>query len=326
MQYNRLGRTGLQVSAACIGTMTFGGQVDLQTAGQCVNLALDQGVNFFDTADVYYDGQAEIMLGKALGARRKEAIVASKVGLGSLSKDAPNGIGLSPGRIRRHVEDSLARLGTDYLDILFLHKPDPLTPIEETLYALDCLVRSGKILHIGLSNFAAWQMCQAAYESEKAHFARPALAEMVYNLLTRDLEQEVIPCLQALDMGLIIFNPLAGGILTGKHLPQSAAKNSRFSRQEFAGYRSRYWDEENFSALEQVRVLASQAGIEPTELALRWCVSQSAVSSVILGFSSPGQLQQNLHALEQGPLDSTTLAGCQQIWRQLKGNRFAYNR
>ncbi len=321
MEYNYLGGTGLKVSRVCLGTMTFGSRMaDQKDVDTAVAMALERGINFFDTADQYVDGRSEEMLGKALGARRREVVVASKVGYPCMDKKE---FSLSRGSILAGVDGSLKRLGTDYLDIYYLHSPDYNTPLEESLEALNDVVRQGKVRYVGMSNYAAWQMCQALYVCRDNHWAAPVVSETCYNALTRGAEGELVPFLQEKKIGMTVFNPLAGGMLTGKHKRGAPTAGTRF---ENPNYQQRYWREDNFRAIDQLTALAGRVGTSLLSLSFRWCLSRPWVSSVITGFSSLEQLQANLEALEGGALPAGVMEECDQVWQSVSGGRVQYNR
>lgn len=321
MVENHLGRTGLNVSRICLGAMNFGSRITRQPeVDQAVAMALEAGVNFFDTADQYADGRSEEMLGKALRGRRGEVVIASKVGYPCMDKKA---FSLSRNSIIQGVEGSLRRLGTDYLDVFYLHAPDYGTPLEESLAALNDMVRQGKVRYVGMSNYAAWQMCEAVYLCRENHWAGPVVSETCYNLLTRGAEAELVPFLKEKGIGLTVFNPLAGGMLTGKHKRGAPTPGTRF---ENPNYQKRYWREDNFRAIEALSVLAGELDTDLSALAYRWCLSQPWVSSVILGFSSVEQLRANLAAASDEPLPAPILEKCDAVWAGVNGGRVQYNR
>ncbi|MGH9454794.1 MAG: aldo/keto reductase, partial [Terriglobia bacterium] len=214
-----MNHTELRVSRLSFGTMSFGSQADQAAADRMTAQCLDAGINFFDTANMYNHGRAEEVLGKALGARRKDVVLASKVR--NKMGEAPDESGLSRAAILRAIDASLARLGTDYLDIYYLHWPDYTVPIEETLTAMDELIRSGKVRYPAVSNYAAWQVCQIHCISDKRDFKPPYISQPMYNLLARAIEDEYLPFAKEFGVAVIPYNPLAGGFLTGKHARQS---------------------------------------------------------------------------------------------------------
>ena len=295
MQYKRLGRTGLKVSEICLGTMTFGSQANEQASRAIVKRALEAGVNFFDTADVYNAGVSEELTGRALKDVRRDVVLATK--LHGRMGPGPNDLGQSRKHIMDAIEQSLRRLGTDYVDLYQVHRFDPEYPLEETLRALDDLVRSGKVRYIGASNFAAWQLCTALWTSDKLGLARYDCVQPRYNLISRAIEPELLPLCQAQGVGVIVYNPLAGGMLTGKHQRQAPpTAGTRFEMN--AMYRNRYWQERVFDAVERFQGLAAQSGHGMAQMALAWTLAHPVVTSAILGASRVEQLDETLPAVE----------------------------
>ena len=303
MDHVRLGRTGLQVSRLCLGTMTFGVQADEPTAAAILDAAAAAGITFLDTADVYpiagtyqTNGHTEEILGRWLKGRRHDFIVATKC-FGTMSERR-----WDRGNSRKHVLDavdaSLRRLATDYVDIYQLHGPDPETPIDETLRALDDVVRAGKARYVGCSNFLAYQVARALGRSEALGLARFDSVQPRYNLLFREPERELLPLCREEGIGVIPYNPIAGGLLSGKH--RAAAEPSGVNRFTIgkAGeiYRGRYWHEEMFDTVEQLRGLASEAGLEMVTMAVAWVLANPAVTAPIVGASRPEQLAPALAA------------------------------
>lgn len=321
MEYINLAGTGLSVSRVCLGTMTFGGQLNEEGSIEVIKSAIDSGVNFFDTADIYTGGQSEIITGKGLKGLRDSVVLATKVG--GPSEPGRNGSGLSRKHIISSVEKSLTRLDTDYLDICYMHFPHSITPIEESLEAMTSLINAGKLRYFGMSNFAAWQMMEALWISDKRNFIAPSLTESVYNLLTRGIESELVPFLQEKKLGLAVYNPLAGGLLTGKHGKEGPLENTRLSER---GYFQRYWNEGSMSAMDDLSEIAKNAGMTLLELSLRWLASYSYVSCIILGVSRPEHLSQNLSCVEKGALSPEILKQCDEVWKKLDGDRFSYHR
>ena len=299
MKYNQLGRTGLLVSELCFGTMTFGGkgfwtvigQLPQAAADNLVARVLDAGVNFFDTADIYSEGESEKILGNALGKRRKDVVLATKVN-GRMG-DGPNEIGLSRGHIMRAVDDSLTRLGTDYIDLYQIHGFDPLTPLEETLRALDDLVRCGKVRYIGCSNLAAWQVMKSLWVSDRHNLHRFESLQAYYTIAGRDLEREIVPLLADQQIGLLVWSPLAGGLLSGKFNRESKGpENTRRADFDFPPVdRARA-----FAAVDVMAEMAAARGATVAQIALSWLLHQKAVTSVIIGAKSEAQLTDNLAA------------------------------
>lgn len=321
MVYTVLKGTGVTVSNLCLGTMTFGEKVEETLGVRMVHAALDAGVNFIDTADRYQAGESERIVGKALQGRRSGVVLASKVG--SPMGEGINCDGLSRRHIVRGVEDSLRRLRTDYLDLCYMHRPDPRTPQEESLEAMAQLVRDGKARYIGVSNFPAWRV-QAQVDAAR-HYGRigPVVTQNVYNLLARRLEEELAPMCAQNGLGLVAYNPLAGGLLTGKYGGGQAQDGTRFAQSEI--YRQKYWHKENLAAVEELARVAQRHGMTLLELALRWCVQQPHVSATLLGASSMEQLQQNLAAAQGPPLEEALLRTCDTIWQRLRGPATAYH-
>ena len=326
MEYTKLTGTGLEVSRICLGAMMLGGQVGDAEGIAAVKYAMDEGVNFIDTANGYTGGRSEEIVGKALQGSRDKVILATKVGSRlNVANNPPNERGgLSRRYIISELEKSLKRLNTDYVDLYYLHAPDAGTPVEESLDAMDTLVRAGKVRYIGASNYAAWQLCQMYYTARPLGRNYPVVTQMVYNLITRGIEQELLPCLREHKMGLIVFNPLAAGFLTDKYRDKQKLPNTRFANDKM--YSDRYWNQDNFEAWDDVQAIARGAGISMMELAMRWLYSIGGVDVIITGFSSLEQLKQNLKSLDSGKLDSVVMAECDKVWQRLAGTRFKYNR
>jgi len=325
MKTQRLGRTGLKVSHVCLGTMTFGNQCDEATSFAIMDRAFEAGIFFFDTADVYplgatpeQRGSTEVIVGKWLKARglRDKIVLASKC-RGQMG-EGPNEGGLSRKHVIAAAEASLRRLGVDYLDLYQTHQPDPETPIEETLGALDDLVHAGKVRYLGCSNYPAHQIGKALWASDKHGYARFESDQPRYNILYREIENEIVPLCRAEGLALIVYNPLAGGFLTGRYTPgQAVSSGTRFSLNQ-AGkfYQQRYWQEAQFSAVEQLKAFFGARGRSLTEVALAWVLAQPAVTCAILGASRPEQLAQSLPGatLELAPEE---LEFCNEIWFNL---------
>ncbi len=323
MKMKRLGRTGLKVSEVCLGTMTFGNQCDETTSHAIMSRAFDKGVTFFDTADAYplggtleMTGRTEEYIGTWLKGRREQIVLATKfygrVGSG------PNDQGGSRKHIVRAVEDSLRRLQTDYIDLYQMHRPDPETPIEETLEALNDLVRSGKVLYIGCSNFPAWQLCKALWKSDVRALARFDCVQPRYNLLFRHIEAELLPLALNEGVGVISYNPLAGGVLTGRYQPGSTPQEgTRFTLRD-AGklYQARYWQEAQMRAVDELKAFCQEHQLAVAQVALAWVLAQPAITSAIVGASKPEQLDQTLPAVDL-TLDEQTRTLCDRIWYTL---------
>ena len=322
MQYNPLPQTNLKVSLLGLGTMMFGDQTSEADSLAIMDYAYSQGVNFFDTANSYNQGESERIVGKGLKGRRDKIILATKV-FNQMGDDL-NSKGLSRHNILSAVDASLKRLDTDYIDIYYMHAPDPDTALEESLETMSGLVKSGKIRYIGVSNFAAWQIADMLAICDRRNYVAPAITQNVYNLITRGVEGEFLPFLKAHKIGMTIFNPIAGGLLAGKHKPGQPAENTRFSNSPM--YLKRYWSDRNFSALEQLTEIASQNGLSILELALKWCAMQPEVTSIISGISRLSQLEQNIAVLEKEDLSTDILAACDEVWEMLGGTGFKYHR
>lgn len=303
MEYRRLGDSGLKVSAIGLGTNAFGKRADEQMSTNIIHGALAAGVTFIDTANIYAGTESERIIGAALKGRRHQAVLTTKAGL-------PRGAGVyERGSSRRHLmnelEDSLRRLGTDYLDLYQIHTFDPETPLEETLRTLDDMVRSGKVRYIGASNYYAWELMKAVGISDRLGLARYVSMQTSYSLADRTPERELIPTCLDQGLGIIPYFPLAGGILTGKYgTPQAAPSGSRADTDP--GFR-RFLGEETVSLGQQVASLAEELGTTASALSLAWLLRRPAVSTVIVGATRVEQLQSNLASLEL-KLDDETLA------------------
>ena len=317
-----LSSTGLKVSRLCFGTMTFGGQTDESTSVQMVEHCLDSGINFFDTANVYTGGMSETFVGRALKGRRHRVILASKVA--NKVGDAPDQKGLSRPAIRRAIDESLKRLDTDYLDLYYMHLPDYTIPIEESVDAMNELVKEGKVRHVAQSNYASWQVVEMHWIAAKHGYAPPVVSQPMYNLLARGIEQEFLPMSKDFKIANVVYNPLAGGLLTGKHSSQEPLRGSRFDKNKM--YLDRYWHADDFSAVEAVREISQKSGRSMVSLALCWLLHHTAIECVILGASKIEHLEQNIAASQEGPLDAETLAALDKVWERLRGVTPKYNR
>jgi len=323
MEYRLLAHTDLKVSRLSFGTMTFGAQTDEAVARRMVARCLEAGINFFDTANIYNQGRAEMILGQALAGRRQNVILATKV-RGQM-ENAPEETGLSRVAIHRAIDSSLRRLATDYVDIYYLHQPDYDVPIEETLAALDELVRVGKVRYPAVSNYAAWQVGEIHWLCEKRGFKPPYISQPMYNLLARGIEEEFLPFCKRFGVAVVPYNPLAGGLLTGKHArARGPIAGTRFDGNKL--YLDRYWHDDYFAAVEELAAIAREAGKTLVELSFQWLLSQPQVDSIILGASRLEQLEENLKACADGQLDAVTLSRCDAVWRRLRGVTPKYNR
>ncbi len=291
MRYKRLGSSGLKVSALGLGGNTFGRYVDEAETARIVHHALDRGVNFFDTADVYSNGVSEQFVGKALRDRRDRGLIATKVAM--KMGEGPNDQGLSRGHLLAGVDASLARLGTDYIDLLQVHRWDPETPIEETMRALDDVVRAGKVRYLGCSNFAAWQLTQALWVSDRRGYAPFVSVQPRYSLLDRAIERELLPACRAFGVGIIPYSPLAGGILTGKYRGGARPAGTRGADQEGADFFARQLAGKDEAAVDRLAAWAEARDHTLGDLAIAWLASRPEVASVIAGVTSPEQVETN---------------------------------
>jgi aryl-alcohol dehydrogenase-like predicted oxidoreductase len=326
MDYRQLSRTDLRVSRVCFGTMTFGKPVDQPTANRMVERCMEMGINFFDSANAYQHGEAERLLGNALRGKRQDVIVSTKVE--HKMGEGPDEAGLSKRAIFRAIEDSLRRLQTDYLDIYYLHQPDYGVPIEETLEAMDSLVRQGKIRSIGISNYAGWQVCEMHWIAEKSGYQAPVIAQPMYSLVARGIEQEFLPMAKRLGVSTIVYNPLAGGLLSGKHDPNKVTPGGRFD-PSFWGqklYQDRYWHPKTFQAVEELKKIAERAGRTLPNMAFNWLLHHSACDGFLLGASRLEQLEENLKSCGDGPLSAETVQACDAVWQEFRGPLPIYNR
>ena len=324
MKTNALLGTGLDVSNVCLGTMTFGSQVSEAGAARMVDYALDRGVNFFDTANVYNGGVSEEITGRVLGARRPRVVLATKV-RGVMGKGDDSYGGLGRPAIRRAIDASLRRLGTDYIDVYYLHMPDRDAPIEDTLQEMDDLRQEGKIRWIGTSNYAAWQMAEMDSQMKRAGVTPPKVAQPMYNALARGIEQEYLAFTSRFRVSNVCYNPLAGGLLSGKQSFESGPiPGTRFDGNKM--YLERFWHSAYFRAVDALKRVASGLGISLTELALRWVCNRPGVQSVILGASKQEHLVQNIDASQRDPLPGEVLEKCDDVWRELRGPTPQYNR
>lgn len=323
MEMRTLGKTDLRVSRLSMGAMTFGGQVQEADAIRMVDACLEKGINFFDTANVYNRGQSEIILGRALKGRRHKVVLATKA-RGKMG-DEPDEVGLKRPAIRKAIDESLKRLGTDYVDLYYLHQPDWDTPIAETLAAMDELVREGKVRYPATSNYASWQVLQMLWLSENRGFVPPTVSQQMYNLLARGIEQEYLAFCKEFGIAVIAYNPLAGGLLTGKYSsPESPHDGTRFDNNKM--YQDRYWHPQYFESLAELAAIAERAGLSIVALAFRWLLTQPAVDSVILGATSLAQLEENFKACEGPPLSPEIMDQCDAVWQKLRGITPKYNR
>ena len=293
MEYRNLGRCGLKVSEICLGTMTFGNGADQAEATRMVDAAFAAGVNFFDTANAYVGGVSETMLGEALKGRRRDAVVASKVF--NPMGGRPNDSGMSRLHIMQAVEDSLRRLKTDYLDLYYIHHIDIQTPLEEMLRAFDDLVRQGKVLYTGCSNYEAWRLMEALWLSESKGWARFDAYQPQYSLVVRDIDEELVPAFEAKKLGVVAWSPMASGYLAGKYSPGSLKVQGTRSAEGW-GFQSRFFAPNHADILQALLDTAKEIGRTPAQTALRWVMDQPFMTSAIVGARNAEQLKDTLAA------------------------------
>lgn len=295
MEYRRMGRSGLKVSAICLGTMTFGHGADQAEATRIVDLAFEAGVNFFDTANTYGNGESEVLLGNALKGRRRNAIVATK--FFNPTGPGPNDSGMSRVHIMQAIDDSLRRLKMDYVDIYYIHHVDIQTPLEEMLRALDDLVRSGKVRYIACSNYEAWRLMEALWISDSKALARFECYQPQYSLVVRDIEEEIIPVCQHKGLGVVVWSPLGGGFLSGKYKPGNRTAAGTRSEEGWA-YPQRYFAANADAILAELLQVAQELGRSPAQVANRWVLEQPAITSAIIGARTVDQARDNMLAGE----------------------------
>ena len=303
MKYNLLGNTGLYVSELCLGTMTFGGRgmwtaigtLPQEQVNSLVKQSVDGGINFIDTANIYSEGLSEQMTGQAirdLGLKRDDLVIATKV-RGQMG-EGPNEVGLSKKHILQQADESLTRLNMDYIDLYQIHGFDKLTPLEETLEALDSLVKSGKVRYIGCSNLAAWQLMKALGISAQQHLSKFVSLQAYYTIAGRDLERELVPLLLDQKVGLMVWSPLAGGLLSGKYSRDTETQEGRRVNFDFPPVNK----EKAYDILDVMRKIADNKGVTVAQIALSWLLHQPAVTSVIIGANKPEQLADNLSSVD----------------------------
>nr|WP_319571099.1 aldo/keto reductase [uncultured Draconibacterium sp.] len=303
MKYNLLGNTGLYVSELCLGTMTFGGRgmwtaigtLPQEQVNSLVKQSVDGGINFIDTANIYSEGLSEQMTGQAirdLGLKRDDLVIATKV-RGQMG-EGPNEVGLSKKHILQQADESLTRLNMNYIDLYQIHGFDKLTPLEETLEALDSLVKSGKVRYIGCSNLAAWQLMKALGISAQQHLSKFVSLQAYYTIAGRDLERELIPLLLDQKVGLMVWSPLAGGLLSGKYSRDTETQEGRRVNFDFPPVNK----EKAYDILDVMRKIADNKGVTVAQIALSWLLHQPAVTSVIIGANKPEQLTDNLSSVD----------------------------
>lgn len=303
MEYRLLGNTGLKVSELCLGTMTFGGRgmwtaigtLPQNEVNEIVKQSVDGGINFIDTANIYSEGLSEIMTGQAvrdLGLKRDDLVIATKVR--GMIGTGVNNSGLSRKHILQHAEESLSRLKMDYIDLYQIHGFDPLTPMEETLEALDLLVKSGKVRYIGCSNLAAWHIMKALGISLQQHLSKFVSLQAYYTIAGRDLERELVPMLLDQKIGLMVWSPLAGGLLTGKYSRDASTAEGRRVNFDFPPVNK----ERAFDIIDVMKRLAESKNVSVAQIALAWLLHKPAVSTVIIGAKKQEQLNENLKSVD----------------------------
>ncbi|MDR6858603.1 aldo/keto reductase [Variovorax guangxiensis] len=301
----RLGNTGLQVSRLCLGTMTFGSSADEAESVSILNAATDAGVNFIDTANRYPSdasderkGATEQIIGKWLKGRREHFILTTKAGgpMGPMPWDA----GTSRKHLLSAIDASLSRLGTDYVDLFQLHRDDPATPLDETLEALDTIVRTGRARYVGVSNWGAWRIARALGRSEALRLVKPVTVQPRYNLLFRQFERDLFPMCGEENLATLCYNPLAGGLLTGKYRDKAQPDAStRFGAGSTgAAYKQRYWHDRELHAVNRIMDVALRAGLAPERLAVAWVLAQLGVTCAVLGATRESQLPEVLRSVE----------------------------
>ena len=331
MQHTKFGRTGLRVSKLCLGTMTFGLQCDAAQSNAILDAAAAGGIDFLDTANVYplggghnTVGRTEQIVGDWLKGKRHNYIVATKCA-GVMGRH-PWEQGTSRKHVLEAIDASLKRLGTDYIDVYQLHRYDPNTPLDETLDALDMVVKQGKARYVGVSNWLAHKVARGIGRSEVKNTVRIDSVQPRYNLLFRGYERDLLPLCEEEGIAVIPYNPLAGGLLTGKHNAKAAPpEGSRFQLGTAgARYQERYWHQREFESIEAIRGVAAEAGMSMATLAIRWTLSNPAITAPIIGASRPEQLADTLAAAEQGPLPKDLKAKLDELtheWRAVDAER-----
>ncbi|QMV65583.1 aldo/keto reductase [Pseudomonas berkeleyensis] len=282
MSHRSLGRSGLQVSPLTLGSMMFGGQTDAEVSRRIIDTAFDQGINFIDTADVYNAGRSEEIVGQAIAAHRDDWVLASKVGMGQADGHA-NRNGLSRKHILRSIDASLRRLGTDYLDIYYLHREDNQTPLEESVSAIGDLLRQGKIRYWGVSNYRGWRIAEIANVAERLGVAKPIVSQPLYNLVNRQAEVEQITAAAFHGLGVVPYSPLARGVLSGKYQPGVTPDGDSRAGRNDKRILETEWRDESLQIAQQVKQYAEQRGVGVVEFAIAWVLNNAAVPSAIVG-------------------------------------------
>lgn len=315
----------LDLTRPVLGTMTFGDTVSAELAAEMLDVALAAGITHVDTANAYAAGLTEEILAGLLRGRRDQVTVATKAGMPH--PDAGDDAPLSARAVRASLDGSLRRLGIDRVDLFYLHQPDRRTPLRETLQTVADLVGEGKVGALGVSNYAAWQIAEINHLADEVGAPRPVVAQQVYNLLARRIEDEYAEFAATTGLVTMVYNPLGGGLLTGRHTFDADPSEGRFGDSRLATmYRERYWNASIFEAISQLSTLAEKAGIPMSELALRWLVSKPASGPILLGASKVSHLEANIAAIAAGPLDDDLVAACDDVGAPLRGAMPNYNR
>ncbi|MCX4911334.1 aldo/keto reductase [Streptomyces sp. NBC_00878] len=313
------------LSRLVLGTMTFGDTVDASGAAAMLDAALDAGITGVDTANGYAGGESERILAGLLPGRRDRIVLATKAGIPhpDQGEHAP----LSAAGLRAALEGSLKRLGTDSVDLFYLHQPDRATPLAETFATVAEFAAEGKIRALGVSNYAAWQISELVRTADEVGAPRPVVAQQLHNLLARRIEEEYVEYAAVSGLRTMVYNPLGGGLLTGRHRFEQAPESGRFGDSTVAAmYRERYWDERLFSAVDRLTAVATAAGIPLTDLALRWLLNRDSTDALLLGGSKTSHLLANIAAAGAGPLPADVMAACDEVGAGLRGPMPAYNR
>lgn len=329
MKIRNLGKTGLKVTELCLGTMTFGNQANKKTSFEILDKAFNAGVNFIDTADAYplgknYEsaGTTESIIGEWMKGKRDDIVLASKCFMPTGNK--PNDTGMSRKHIMSAIDKSLERLGTDYLDLYQIHKFDPETPIEEMMSAFDDLVDQGKIRYVGVSNWRAWQVAKANGIADRRNYSRVVSVQPRYNLLFRMIEEDLVPMALDEGVGIITYNPLAGGMLTGRYKGETnPEEGSRFALGNNAGvlYQERYWQKTTFEVVDRYLAWCKEHGLDPISTAVHWVTQQPGITSAIIGASRAEQLEGSLRASDVADLTEEELNWLDELWFSLPRRR-----
>jgi aryl-alcohol dehydrogenase-like predicted oxidoreductase len=313
------------LSRLVLGTMTFGDTVDPEGAADMLAAALEAGITGVDTANGYAGGESERILAELLPAHRDRIVLATKAGIPH--PDQGDHAPLSAAGLRAALEGSLKRLGTDHVDLFYLHQPDRTTPLAETLATVAEFVAEGKVRALGVSNYAAWQIAELVRVADETGAPRPVVAQQLHNLLARRIEEEYVEYAAVTGLRTMVYNPLGGGLLTGRHSYELAPGSGRFGDSRLAPmYRERYWDQRLFDAVTELARIAEESGIPLTELALRWLLDRDSTDALLLGGSRTEHLRANIAAAQAGPLPADVTAACDTVGTALRGPMPAYNR